>query len=158
MKYLKKLKYVVFVAALFCFCTKVQAGCSLIVQNMKCEYLSNPSGLDEPHPRFSWTLSANDANAYGLKQTEYRILVAKTKQELDKNTGDMWSTGWIRSSESLHIVYQGKPLESDRTYYWKVQVKDEKKHKSGWSSTSYWSTGLFHSSDWTTKWIGSGEV
>lgn len=158
MKYLKKLKYVVFVAALFCFCTKVQAGCSLIVQNMKCEYLSNPSGLDEPHPRFSWTLSANDANAYGLKQTEYRILVAKTKQELDKNTGDMWSTGWIRSSESLHIVYQGKPLESDRTYYWKVQVKDEKKHKSGWSSTSYWSTGLFNSSDWTAKWIGAGEV
>ncbi|MEA5081388.1 MAG: hypothetical protein VB024_07185 [Dysgonamonadaceae bacterium] len=110
MKYLKKIKYVVFVAALFCFCTKVQAGCSLTVQDMKCEYLSNPSRLDEPHLRFSWTLSANDGNAHGLKQTEYRILVAKTKQELDKNTGDMWSTGWIRFSESLHIVYKGKPL------------------------------------------------
>ena len=143
---------------LLVICLGINAASGISVQHMKCEYLDEPLGLDEPNPRFSWTLAATDTDVYGVRQTEYRILVAKTRKQLDKNKGDMWSSGWIKSDESQQIEYQGKPLDSDRTYYWKIQVKDQNKKKSGWSNVSNWSTGLFNSSDWSAKWIGTNEV
>lgn len=112
---------------LLVFCLGLNAASLISVQNMKCEYLDEPMGLDELNPRFSWTLAATDTHVYGVRQTEYRVLVAKTRKQLDKNKGDMWSSGWIKSDESQQIEYQGKPLDSDRTYYWKIQVKDQNK-------------------------------
>lgn len=135
-----------------------QAASSITPVDLKCEYLTNPEGLDELHPRFSWTLSAMNDSDYGQKQTSYRILVSRSLTKLQKNMGDMWDTGWITSDRMQLIEYKGNPLLSDKTYYWKVCVKDEKGQQSAWSDSSQWSTGLFSQFDWSAKWIGTSQL
>lgn len=122
------------------------------------EYLTNPTGLDITHPRFSWKPATANKNAFGQKQTAYRILVSSSKKTLDKNNGDMWDTGWILSDNTQLIEYRGKKLESDKNYFWKVAIKDENGNESKFSETATFTTGLFDDSEWTAKWIGASEV
>ena len=131
---------------------------SIIPQQLRCEYLDNPAGLDELKPRFSWTLKASDTLAYGQRQTAYRVLVSSSELLLKLNIGNVWNSGWLSSSEMQLITYEGKALLSDRKYFWKVAVKDEKGRVSAWSKPSYWSTGLFNQSDWSAKWIGTSQI
>lgn len=133
-------------------------GSSVVPQQLRCEYLVNPTGIDEKMPRLSWTLKATDAAAYGQRQTAYQVLVASSEAELDAGRGSAWSSGWVNSADMQHIEYKGKPLESDNAYFWKVRVKDEKGRISDWSPVATWTTGLFRPSDWKASWIGSGDV
>ncbi|MFC3198863.1 family 78 glycoside hydrolase catalytic domain [Parapedobacter deserti] len=125
---------------------------------LRVEYLENPQGLDVLTPRFGWVLEATDQAAFGQRQTGYRILVASTKKQLSKEQGDVWDSGWVDSDESQHIRYEGRQLLSDRTYYWKIQAKDEHGMVSVWSKTAWWSTGLFNQREWQAKWIGGDEL
>ena len=133
-------------------------ACSIAPIELTCEYLTRPTGLDVKAPRFSWKLQATNEAAHGQRQTAYRILVADSRQQLDSHRGDMWDSGWIPSDAIQLIKYNGKPLQSDRRYYWKVSVKDEKEYESGSSEAAEWSTGLFSQDEWTAKWIGTGEA
>ncbi len=137
------------------FCEKKSP---LVPIELTVEYLSNPTGLDVPKPRFTWKLTSMRDNMYGQKQTAYRILVSSTKKEIDKDKGNIWDSGWVISDNSNLIEFNGIPLESDATYYWKVQVKDEKKYKSEFSEIHQWTTGLFSENDWSGSWIGTSEV
>ncbi len=126
--------------------------------NLTCEYLSHPTGLDIEKPRFSWTLEATNENAYAQKQTAYRVLVASSKQNINKDEGNLWDSGWIPSDNMQFIEYDGKRLNSDENYFWKVAVKDEKGRQSKFSEPAEFSTGLFSESEWTAKWIGTTDV
>jgi alpha-L-rhamnosidase len=132
--------------------------CSITPVQLTCEYLTNPSGLDVEQPRFSWKLRATNEAAHGQRQTAYRILVAGSRQQLDSHCGDMWDSGWVPSDAMQLIRYNGKPLQSDRRYFWQVSVKDERGYESGFSEIAKWSTGLFSQNEWTAKWIGTGEA
>ena len=125
--------------------------------DLTCEYLTNPTGLDATHPRFSWTLQPTNDSAYGQRQTAYRILVGSSKQKKGDNFGDMWDSGWIESDNMQLIEYGGKPLQSDQKYYWTVSVKDEKGELSDYSKTAEWSTGLFSQEEWSAQWIGTNK-
>ena len=46
----------------------------LQVVNLRCEYRSNPLGLDVVAPRFSWSL---DSDRRGVEQSRYEIEVAE---------------------------------------------------------------------------------
>ena len=140
------------------FSTFPRSKSSVIPQNLRYEYLLNPTGLDEVHPRFSWTLEARDDNAFGQRQTAYRIVVASSEKGLKKDKGDVWDSGWVSSDKMQHITYAGPALQSDRSYYWKVAVKDEEGRVSRWSKTAHWTTGLFKQSEWSAKWIGTDEI
>ncbi|SFU54871.1 Alpha-L-rhamnosidase N-terminal domain-containing protein [Porphyromonadaceae bacterium KHP3R9] len=122
------------------------------------EYLTNPTGLDVRDPRFSWKLTTTDRQAFGQLQTAYRILVSTSKEDLDKERGNVWDTGWISSDKMQLVSYQGKPLQSDQTYFWKVAVKDEKGIPSTFSETASFTTGLFSETEWRAKWIGTREI
>lgn len=130
---------------------------SLIPTNLTTEYLTNPAGLDEEIPRFSWNFKTTGKNAKGQTQTAYRLLVSFSKNNLIKNSGEVWDSKWVVSPNMQLIDYKGAALESDRTYYWKVQVKDENGNISN-SHIAQWSTGLFDQKEWTAKWIGSNQV
>lgn len=138
------------------FSQQISKKSSVTVSNMMVEYMEQPRGLDVVQPRFSWKLSATNSDGYGQAQSAYRILVSDSKNS--KNDSNMWDSGWIMSDNMQLIAYQGKDLMSDRTYYWKVKVKDEKGVESEWSQISQWTTGLLDQSEWTAKWIGSSEV
>lgn len=131
---------------------------SVIPIQLRCEYLENPLGLDVIKPRLSWVLKATQEKDFGQKQTGYRVIVASNKDLLKNDTGDMWDSKWVKSDQMQLINYSGKTLVSDRTYYWKVKVKDEKGRESKWSNSALWSTGLFEQKDWSAKWIGSDEL
>ncbi|RFS19345.1 alpha-L-rhamnosidase [Chitinophaga silvatica] len=143
---------------LLCQFALAAGGSSVLPQHLRCEYLINPTGIDELKPRLSWTLKATDTTAFAQRQTAYCILVASSEEELKNNKGNLWSSGWINSADMQHIVYKGKPLESDKRYYWKVCVKDEKNMVSAWSPIAVWATGLLKRDDWKASWIGSDEV
>lgn len=135
--------------AVFAFLS-VQAawGSAITPENLRCEFRSEPLGVDDPAPRFSWTLKSNHPSQ---NQVSYRIVVASSKTLIDQNKGDLWDSGTVRSREQNNIEYKGTPLQSARRYYWKVAVSAAE-GKSVWSGAASWETGL-GARDWKSQWI-----
>lgn len=130
---------------------------SIIPTTLLCEYLENPLGLDVSRPRLSWRSTAVNRNERGQKQTGYQLLVASTEELLRSGKADLWNSGQVRSGESVNIVYQGRPLQSGRTCFWKLRTADESGVWSEWSTPAYWTMGIFPG-DWQAKWIGSNGI
>ena len=89
------------------------------VQGLRCEYLSNPLGIDVQKPRLSWMLNPA-ANVRG--QSAYRVLVASAPEVLQQDRGDLWDSGRVASGQNTWIEYGGKNLVSGQQLYWKVRV------------------------------------
>ena len=122
----------------------------LTTTNLRCEYLTNPTGIDEASPRLSWIVQSPDR---GERQTAYRILVASTAALLAGNQGDLWDSGQVSSDDMAQVVYAGTALTSRATCYWKVQTWDVANVASTWSASASWTMGLLQSSDWSAQWI-----
>jgi alpha-L-rhamnosidase len=128
---------------------------------LRCEYLENPLGIEALRPRLSWQLEAMNKDQQtgedlrGLRQTAYRILVASSASLLAKDAGDLWDTGKTLSNLTIQLGYSGKELKSNRMYYWKVRVWDQRGSASEWSDTARWQMGLLHAEDWKAKWIAA---
>lgn len=116
--------------------------------SLRCEYLRNPMGIDVKRPRFSWMLEHSER---GQKQSAYQLIVS-TDPGLE--TQILWDTGKVLSDQSIHVVYEGKSLESDRSYYWKVRYWDKNDLSSPFSTVARFDTGLFNPDDWEGEWIG----
>jgi alpha-L-rhamnosidase len=116
--------------------------------SLRCEYLTNPVGIDVKDPRFFWVPVHAER---GQGQTAYQILVS-TKPACEK--GDVWDSGKVASDEFIQIAYGGKPLRSDAAYYWKVRYWDKNGQPSPYSEIVFFSTGLFSRGDWKGKWLG----
>ncbi len=132
-------------------------GChkpSMTLTQLTCEYLTDPLGIDETKPRLSWQLESGQR---GQKQTAYRLLVASSPERLDKNTGDLWDSEKVKTDQSVHIEYNGRPLESGMACYWKVRAWDKDGKASAWSEPASWSMGLLKPEDWKARWIGTPE-
>ena len=122
------------------------------VQNLRCEYLENPLGIDTAHPRFSWILKSSKR---GQCQTAYRILVASICKKIEEDDGDMWDTGKIESDRAIGIEYGGESLKSGEKYYWKVRTWDESGQPSPWSKVATFQLGLLKGDEWEGEWIGA---
>jgi len=112
-------------------CQSIQAQVN--IQNLKCELLSNPTGISSSTPRLSWQIVATQNN---VQQTAYQILVASSKEKLTKNEGDLWNSGKVNSGQSIHIQYNGKPLQSRSSCYWKVKSFTNK-GETAWSEAAF---------------------
>ena len=131
---------------------------SVTVDDLRCEYLVDPLGIDVLKPRLSWKLNAVNPDKWGQRQRTYHILVAGSKKYIEQNLGDIWNSGNVDSDQSVHVVYNGKPLKSQMECYWKVRVRDERGILSPWSKPARWTMGLLEKEDWTAKWIGSDQI
>ncbi len=132
-------------------------GASLAPAGLRCEYRTNPLGIDVAQPRLSWTVKSTAEKARGLKQTAYRIVVSSSAEALARGAGDLWDTGKVASGESAQIVYKGKVLGSGVRAWWRVKVWDGTGAESAWSETADWSMGLLQTRDWKGRWIGLDE-
>ncbi len=137
--------------------SEIQKTSHLRPTDLRCEYLYDPLGIDVKKPRLSWKLEALDPQQRGLSQTAYHILVAGSREVLDKNRGDLWDSGEVKSDKSHLVVYNGAPLSSNMRCYWKVQVRDENGVLSDWSKPARWTTGLINQAEWKAEWIGTDE-
>lgn len=122
----------------------------IATQNLRCEMLYNPLGIETIHPRLSWQITGEDRN---INQTAYRVLVASTPAKLAANLGDLWDSHRVNSGESIMVNYAGNTLISRTTCYWKVKVWTNK-GESQWSQPAMWSEGLLNTTDWKARWIG----
>jgi len=130
-------------------------GDGMRVTDLRCEYLSDPLGIDVVQPRLSWQLQSLQR---GQKQTAYRILVASNESILQGNQADLWDTGKVTSAQSIHVTYAGKPLISRQQCYWKVRVWDKDGRPSTFSDVAAWEMGLLEEADWQAKWINDGKT
>lgn len=120
------------------------------IQNLRCEYLADPLGIDAASPRLSWIITSSRR---GEKQTAYQVLVASSAKPLGDDKGDLWDSGKVVSDESSQIVYSGKPLISRQNCFWKVRIWDRDDHSTHWSPVAQWQMGLLQPADWNAQWI-----
>ena len=125
------------------------------INQLSCERLNNPLGLDVACPQLSWIL---ESDTRGQKQTAYQILVASSPEALKNNQADHWDSGKVLSDQSIEVTYDGEKLRSFASCHWKVRVWDKDDHPSDWSAPALWSVGILNASDWKAKWIGRPNV
>lgn len=126
-------------------------GGRLAPDDLRCEYLSEPLGIDVVKPRLSWIVQSSQR---GQRQTAYRILVASSRDLIEKKTGDLWDSGMVASDQTTQVVYAGKPLKSQMQCFWIVRVWDKDDKPSSWSKVASWSMGLLQPERWKAQWIG----
>ncbi|MDN5286932.1 MAG: alpha-L-rhamnosidase [Mucilaginibacter sp.] len=140
----------------FLLITMLRASAQIGVQQVFCEYQTNPIGIDAQRPELSWRLISSKRN---VKQAAYRILVADDSLLLQKNQGNVWDTKKVLSSQSIQIPFAGKKMSSVKTYYWKVMVWDNYGAVSSWSKPAKWQMGLLSVDDWKgAKWIAYNKL
>lgn len=111
MRQLNRLNKLLLILAVLLVITACKESARL--ENVRCEYQTNPIGLDTQSPRFTWEYSAADDI-----QRSYRIRVATDAVFKDI----VWDSGVVESALQ-RAVYAGPALKSHTTYYWQVAVK-----------------------------------
>jgi alpha-L-rhamnosidase len=127
------------------------AGKKNALTNLRCEFRTDPQGLDVPVQRLSWEI---ESSGRGVVQQAYQIIAASTEEALNDEKGDLWNPGKVTSDQSINVKYAGTSGGSGSTIYWKVKVWTSDGKESDWSKPAKWSMGLLKSGDWQAKWIG----
>ncbi|MFC6907095.1 family 78 glycoside hydrolase catalytic domain [Halalkalicoccus tibetensis] len=132
---------------------------SITPTNLRVEYAREPNNVlptvDNSDstlevPRFSWEV----AGPRGTVQSAYRILVAESRDTVENGDSDVWDSGVIDSSQSIHVPYDGEALEADTTYYWTVRLWDGDE-ASDWCDSTQFVTALPAGDEyWEGEWIG----
>ena len=134
-------------------CAGVAGNPALTVTDLRCEYQTNPLGIDVAAPRLSWIM---ESKVRGTSPSAYHILVAQSMAALDAGQGNLWDSGKANSSQSVHVAYEGKALTSSQRCFWKVRVWDKQNQASDWSEAAWWEMGLLSDHDWKGQWIYDG--
>ena len=115
-----------------------------------CELLRFPEKavITDSMPEFSWVFPID-----GKSQGAYRLLVASSKELLSESRSDLWDSGKIENSLSINVEYNGKPLASNTSYWWKVKVWDDENRESSYSIPQQFHTSDFNNlnRDWPGK-------
>lgn len=131
-----------------------------MVAHLRCEYLVDPLGMDELHPRLSWQVTLP---ARGVRQVAYRIRVASSADLLARGEADRWDSGKVESDSTTQIEYAGKPLASRDACHWDVEswlTSDALTPAviSHRSAPACWTMGLLMPTDWQARWIAADPV
>jgi len=125
--------------------------------DLRCEHLSEPVGLDVAVPRLGWKLE-DAAAVRGQKQTARHVRAASRVEDLAEGRADLWDSGVVRSSQSAHVPYGGKPLASNQTVFWQVRVHDKDDKPSPWSQPARFTMGVLDAEEWQGSWVRHPEA
>src|SRR6478609_429359 len=87
------------------------------IDNLQCEHLIAPIGVDNPNPRLSWQLQ--DIKT----QSAYQVYTAMDSSALWQQP--TWNSGKVNSSSML-AIYAGNALQPFKKYYWGIKIWDDK--------------------------------
>ncbi|MBQ0145079.1 MAG: family 78 glycoside hydrolase catalytic domain [Bacteroidales bacterium] len=121
------------------------------VTGLECNYQSEPLGIDQAQPQFSWRIESNVRNTM---QSAWQVIVASSPEKLAEGQADMWDSGMQPGSHSTGIIYQGATLNSRGRYYWKARTTLADGSVTPWSEPASFEMGLLHEEDWWGGWIG----
>jgi len=136
--------------SLFVVPPAMPAAENLSAAQLRCEYKTNPIGLDVVKPRLSWKIQAAPRN---VRQSAYQIRASASSQDLEAGRRLLWDSAQVRSDASVHVVYGGPALLTGQRVYWQVRVWDQNGNASPWSDAAFWEMGLLQASDWKARWI-----
>ena len=126
------------------------ASPSLTASGLKTNGLSEPLGIGDRTPDFSWKLSGSGRAA---AQSAYEIRVAASESKLTSGPY-LWQSGKVSSSKQSDVVYRGEALGSRQPAAWQVRVWDAGGEASSWSAPASFETGLLEQADWgAARWI-----
>ncbi len=117
---------------------------------LRCEFLTDPLGIEARRPRLAWWVS--DPRR-GARQSACHVLVASSREALDRDEGDVWDSGRLESAEP-RLDYGGLELRSRQRCFWKVRTYDADAEPSPWSEPARWEMGLLDPGEWGAEWIG----
>ncbi len=143
------MKKPVILITLFCVLYSLQGLAQVTIENLKCEYLKNPVGIDETHPRLMWQMHSEKQ---GSLQKVYQIVVGTNENEVLNRKGNTWESESV-SSSTIPAVYNGPELKPFTRYFWRVRVQDNNGNWSDWSPVAYFETGMMDQTNWKGKWI-----
>ena len=122
-----------------------------VVENLRCEGLDNPLGIEQTNPRLSWRM---ESDRRGAAQGAFQILCATSPDLLVEGKADLWDSGKVESGHSRDIRYAGKPVPRGVPCHWMVRIWDEKGEASPWSKPASWRFAKFSTdADWQAPWI-----
>ena len=122
--------------------------------HLRCEYRVEPLGIDERVPRFSWALASEERSQV---QSAYRVLVARSEEDLEAEETLLWDSGRVESNRSVGIEYGGEALRSGSRCVWNVRVWDGAGNPSPYGGPAVFEMSLLDRSDWEGVWISLGE-
>lgn len=112
----------------------------LRLEELKCEHQTNPFGIANRNPVFSWILVSNQKN---VRQTAYQAEVYEGGRVL-------WNSGKQMTDCSIACTYAGPDLKPLTTYRWKVDVWDNQGEAA--SAESEFTTARF-GQQWRASWV-----
>jgi alpha-L-rhamnosidase len=142
-------KYIVVVFLLF---IGLSATSEVLVASLRLEQLTNPIGIDEQKPEFSWIINSDKRN---VTQQAYEIRVSENAL---MDGVRLWQSGKVASDQSINVPYGGPSLRSGERYYWQVRIWDNDGRVSDWSEIAFWQMAFLQTSDWKAKWIEPGYI
>ncbi len=119
------------------------------ITNLKCEYLTNPIGIDSENPRFTWQIHSDIS---GIEQNSFRLLVGTDSVEVSQGKGDFWDSGLVNSSIVL-TEYKGSDLKPFTRYFWKVELNFDNQTETVSSNVASFETGMVNQNNWKGNWI-----
>jgi alpha-L-rhamnosidase len=105
---------------------------------LQTEHLTNPLGIDAPHPRLSWTLT--------VPATQSTITIGTDSTAVAAGKGDK------QTSTQQLTTYQGPPLQPFTKYYWSITSTTANGQQIQ-SAVAKFETGMLDQSNWKGSWI-----
>ena len=105
------------------------------------EFLRNPSlgTINTPFPGFSWIVNGIGKDS----QESYQLRVSTSRKRLEAGEAEIWNSGLVKTSQSINVIFAGKPLNPMAIYFWNVTVGFVSSKKRKVSEIQEFKTGLF---------------
>lgn len=148
-KYLYSLLSCLIISVIFQECRNAKS--EIAPYDLRCEYMTNPVGIEELEPRLSWKVLSG---RQGQNQTAFQVRVSADSMSLKHGEDLLWDSGKRGNGQNLFIRYGGEPVSTGRRVYWQVRICDREGRLSAWSKMAYWEMGLLQKEDWRAQWTG----
>lgn len=138
---------------LFIFSTDAGFTAPRMVQPiaLRCEFMSNPIGVDITTVRFNWSYQSSTT----FTQSRFQIMIATAPEKLSAGNPDILDS--IVSSSKQFIVLNLPQLKSYTRYYWMVRTFSDRKLNGSASRIAWFETAkIIGQQGWEAQWITDG--